>query len=235
MRIVAWNCRMGLAKKRRFLYALKPDLAIVPECSEDAAQLCYEDGYSTCWWGDKKSKGLAVLAAKPWTLEVGKPPTQKWVAPVMVNGPVPFLLIAVWACQVGKVKEVNYIGQVFEAVKRHQGWFSPRLPVLVSGDFNSNAIFDRGRKTRSHTAVVRMLEQKNILSAYHTFFSEEHGEETRPTYYFWHQRAKSFHLDYVFLPRKWITSVNNVTVGSYQKWRPASDHAPLIVDVSLDS
>jgi hypothetical protein len=80
MRIVVWNCRMGFSKKRDVLYALKPDIAVIPECSQDAAKVCADDGYSACWWGDKKHKGLAVIAAKPWILKAGNPPTQKWVA-----------------------------------------------------------------------------------------------------------------------------------------------------------
>lgn len=87
------------------------------------------------------------------------------------------------------------------------------------------------RKKRNHTAVVPMLEQKNLLSAYHAFFSEEHAEETRPTHYFWHRKSRPFHIDYVFLPHKWIPSAK-VTVGTYRKWRTLSDHVPLIVDFS---
>jgi len=40
MRIVVWNCRMGFDKKRDVLYALKPDVAVIPECSQDAVKLC---------------------------------------------------------------------------------------------------------------------------------------------------------------------------------------------------
>jgi hypothetical protein len=60
MRIVVWNCRMGFGKKRDILYALKPDISVIPECSQDAVNLCAGDGYSGCWWGDKKHKGLAL-------------------------------------------------------------------------------------------------------------------------------------------------------------------------------
>jgi len=131
------------------------------------------------------------------------------------------------------IRELNYIGQVFEAIRRHRRWFSDKLPTVVCGDFNSNAIFDHGRKARHNTAVVAMLKERNLSSAYHTFFSEQHGEETRPTYYFWHRRARPFHLDYVFLPDKWIPAVKNVAVGTYEEWRPVSVHMPLVVDLSL--
>jgi hypothetical protein len=75
-----------------------------------------------------------------------------------------------WACPVGQVKELNYIGQVFEAIKRPNKWFSDQLPTMICGDFNSNAIFDHARKKRNHTAVVEMLKQRNVLSAYRAFF-----------------------------------------------------------------
>lgn len=121
-----------------------------------------------------------------------------------MGGTANFLLLAVWACPVGHWKELNYIGHAFEAVKWHNRWFNHELQTVICGDFNSNAIFDHGRMKRNHTAVVTMLEDKNVLSAYHTFFSEELGAETEPTYYSWHRKSRPFHIDYVFLPREWI-------------------------------
>jgi hypothetical protein len=178
MRIVVWNCRMGFGKKRDVLYALKPDVAVIPECSQDAIKLCADDGYTGCWWGDKKHKGLAVIAAKPWILEVGKPPTQRWIAPVKVRGTTDFLLLAVWACPVGQVRELNYIGQVFEAIRGHKRWFSYGLPTVICGDFNSNAIFDHGRKKRNHTAVVAMLEQRGQRLSHLLFRRTWQGDKT---------------------------------------------------------
>lgn len=239
MRIVVWNCRMAFARKRELLFALKPDVAVIPECSRDAARACAGEGYSVCWWGDNKHKGLAVIAGVPWALDSGRSwarhPAQKWIAPVKVNGPTNFLLVAVWACPVGTVRELNYVGQLFQAVKRHKRWFSEGVPTVICGDFNSNAILDRGRKIMRHTAVVGMLAERNLLSAYHAFFSEEHGKETRPTHYLWHRESKPFHLDYIFLPRPWIQSLSEVSVGSYAQWRSWSDHMPVVVDFSLPS
>jgi exonuclease III len=223
---------MGLAKKRDLLYGLQPDLAVVPECSRATMRLCQEEGFETCWWGKNQNKGLGVIARKPWTLKPGPTPRQKWIASAWVRGPQEFLLIAVWACPIGRVREFNYVGQTYEALIRHPRWFADGRPVVVCGDFNSNTSLDPGRKIRKHSAVVDLLVRKGIVSAYHSFFSEQHGAETRPTYYFWHRQERPFHLDYIFLPCSWMELVTDVRVGAFPAWRGSSDHMPVWVDLA---
>jgi exonuclease III len=223
---------MGLAKKRDLLYGLQPDLAVVPECSRATMRLCQEEGFETCWWGKNQNKGLGVIARKPWTLKPGPTPRQKWIASAWVRGPQEFLLIAVWACPIGRVREFNYVGQTYEALIRHPRWFADGRPVVVCGDFNSNTSLDPGRKIRKHSAVVDLLVRKGIVSAYHSFFSEQHGAETRPTYYFWHRQERPFHLDYIFLPCSWMELVTDVKVGAFPAWRGSSDHMPVWVDLA---
>jgi exodeoxyribonuclease-3 len=216
VRIVVWNCRMAFAKKRGLLQNLRPDIAVIPECSRNSILACKEEGFGACWWGDNRNKGLGVLAAKPWTLEKERRPTQKWIAPVRVQGPLSFLLVAVWACPVDGGRERSYVGQIFEAVSRHPKWFAGGRPVVVCGDFNSNAIWDHSRKTGNHSAVVKLLRERNLCSVYHTFFAEEQGRETRPTYYFWHREDRRFHIDYIFAPAGWGTQIKSVEVGAYK-------------------
>jgi len=69
------------------------------------------------------------------------------------------------------------------------------------------------------------------VSAYHHFFSERPGEEKQPTHYFYHQKNRGFHIDYVFLPESWAKGVEKVEVGKYEEWAKVSDHVPLIVEV----
>ncbi len=242
---------MALGKKRELLYQLRPDIAVIPECSRDSMLACRQDGFDTCWWGENKHKGLGVLAAKPWALDAAYPagrlsgkrppaqqqsvqrqPIQKWIAPVKIRGPQDFLLLSVWACPVGSVREQNYVGQIYEAIMKHPRWFAEELPTVICGDFNSNTIFDPGRKKKTHSSVVQLLADRGLTSVYHEFFSERHGEETRPTYYFWHREERSFHIDYIFIPRTWMSRVVDFEVGVYGQWRPASDHMPIVVDIA---
>ena len=223
---------MALGKKRELLYHLRPDIAVVPECSRDSMLACKQDGFDTCWWGENQHKGLGVLAARPWTLEAECKPRQRWIAPVLVRGRCDFRLVCVWACPVGGQREKNYVGQIYEAIVRHPKWFAGPTPTVICGDFNSNTIFDPGRKKRTHSAVVELLAARGLISAYHGFFSEPHGAETRPTYYFWHRKERCFHIDYIFVPGSWMDRVVDFKIGTYKKWGPASDHVPLLVDIA---
>jgi exodeoxyribonuclease-3 len=234
MRIVAWNCRMGFANKRELLYNLRPDIAVISECSHDSMLVCKQDGFDSCWWGENKNKGLGVLARRPWALDCvgrrGLQPRQRWIAPVEVKGPLEFLLLAVWAGRVGDDKETNYVGQIHEAVVRHPNWFAGARPTVICGDFNSNTIFDHGRKRLTHSRLVQLLADRGLVSAYHSFFSEDQGKESRPTHYFWCREERPFHIDYIFLPVIW--GIRTCTVGTYKSWRPASDHVPIIVEAA---
>jgi endonuclease/exonuclease/phosphatase family metal-dependent hydrolase len=70
------------------------------------------------------------------------------------------------------------------------------------------------------------------VSAYHDFFGEEHGHESRATHYFQWNEAKPSHIDYCFVPRAWSGRIRSVTVGTYADWARDSDHRPLVVDVA---
>jgi hypothetical protein len=129
-----------------------------------------------------------------------------------------FLLLSVWACPVGGVREKNYVGQIYEAIVRHPKWFNGDVPTMICGDFNSNTIFDPGRKKRTHSTVVQLLAEKGLTSG--------------PTYYFWHRKERRFHIDYIFVPSSWIEFVIDFKVGTYKRWRPMSDHVPIMVDIA---
>ncbi len=145
MRIATWNCQMGLHKKMDALLALDLDVAVVPECSEKSVIAFRQRGLSALWFGSNPNKGVGILCRQKWTIRALPQPEQKWIVPVEVNSPTPFILIAVWACAVGASRKDRYIGQVYQALMAHPEWFNGN-PVVVAGDFNSNKIWDAKRE-----------------------------------------------------------------------------------------
>jgi len=181
MRIVVWNCKMGLSRKRHHLYGLRPDIAVIPECSQICLKLCLQDGFEGRWFGDNPHKGLGVLVAKPLHIRRSAKPRSKWVVPLEITGgPCDFLLIAVWTMLVKGNLARSYIGQLSEAVLNNPQWFAGKR-TIVCGDFNSNKIWDDKRDKANHSTVVSALEKHRLASVYHHFFSESQGQETQPT------------------------------------------------------
>jgi exodeoxyribonuclease-3 len=148
---------------------------------------------------------------------------------ITVKGPEPFTLIAVWACRVGKTEKDHYVGQVYKSLKAHPAWFQG--PVIVAGDLNSNTRWDEGGGVGGHADVVRMFGEYGLSSAYHAHFDEEQGAESRPTEYFFRHRDRPYHVDYIFIPKPWLSRLQTVEVGGYGQWSRLSDHCPVIVDV----
>jgi endonuclease/exonuclease/phosphatase (EEP) superfamily protein YafD len=240
MRIVVWNCKMALSRKRHHLYALRPDIAVIPECSQRCLKLCLQDGFEGRWFGNNPRKGLGVLVAKPFHIVRAQKPRSSWVVPLSITestggstsgSPRDFLLIAVWTMPVPGSHVKSYIGQLHQAIVNNPQWFVGK-PAIVAGDFNSNKFWDRRSETRNHSAVVSLLEKRRLASAYHHFFSELQGEETQPTYYFYHHKNRPYHIDYVFLPHHWVAQIQSVEVGSHAAWSKLSDHVPISVDVN---
>ncbi len=202
MRIVTWNSGMALAPKAPSLMSLKPDIAVIQECSKKSVDVLSHHGLSGLWFGSNLNKGVAVFCSKEWTLQSADELFGKWVIPVQVRGTVDFNLLAIWACPVGTKRADNYIGQVFRCLEEQSGWFR-NAPVVVAGDFNSNSQWDENRPGRNHTEVVRLFGGHGLISAYHTHHGEKQGAESRPTYYFYRHQDKPFHIDYVFVPKRW--------------------------------
>jgi endonuclease/exonuclease/phosphatase family metal-dependent hydrolase len=174
-----------------------------------------------------------VICRQDWPLLALPQPEQKWIAPFEVGAPAPFTLIAVWACRIGSRNVDNYIGQVYHALMEHPEWFG-HLPVILAGDLNSNKIWDAHRKVGNHSAVMKLLDERGLVSAYHEHFGEPQGEESRHTMFFFRRRDKTFHLDYIFIPRGWASRLRTAEVGDCETWLKLSDHCPVVVEVADD-
>jgi exonuclease III len=227
MRLVTWNCKLGLTKKLPFLMAFEPDIAVVQECAEVSISSLKDFFPSAIWVGENPRKGMGIFTRGHWKGSIIEKCTQRWIVPVQISGPMDFLLIAVWTQRVGNRHESNYIGQLYQALSEHPEWFG-KQPVVVCGDWNSNSIWDSQRRN-NHSTVVTLLERCGLVSAYHKHFGEAQGKETQSTHYFWHKRERGFHIDHMFVPENW--TIQSVTLGDFDTWATRSDHVPVIADL----
>jgi hypothetical protein len=141
-----------------------------------------------------------------------------------VSGEEEFILFAVWS-QNTKKQYYSYIGQIYLALQYYESLL--REPCMIVGDWNSNQIFDSIKRIGTHTEVVELLKEIGIESAYHYYFNEEQGKETRPTHYFRKDQSSPFHIDYLFASDSLLNRLSHIEVGSYERWIKHSDHTQI--------
>ncbi|MBK9321376.1 MAG: hypothetical protein IPM97_00200 [Bdellovibrionaceae bacterium] len=232
MRLVVWNCHQGLDKKAELLADLRPDIAIVPECANPLlpklASVLSKCGVTqSAWNGNNQQKGLGVFifnnAVKAESIEtLGG----KFSIKIDLDLAEKVSLIAVWTQNPG------YIEEAHKTVETYKKSLNERN-VIFAGDFNSNKIWDSSR-TLNHTALVdRLKNEFGLASAYHHHFGEDQGQEKRATLYFTYNEKKPYHIDYVFIPQKWLSKIKAVHVGEFKKWIHVSDHCPLVLEIDV--
>jgi exodeoxyribonuclease-3 len=243
MRIVTWNCNMALERKLDPLLALAPDIAVVCECAQPSRLRARAGpgwtGGEPVWVGQNPNKGLAVLTFNGYSARLCEPhhPSLRHIAPVRISGPVECNLLAVWAQNAsGGVTRKHQLGPLRRALVKYRDFLS-EPPVVLAGDLNNNAIWDRPGWRINHTTKVESLKRLGLVSAYHEIRGEAHGAESEPTLY-WRNRTRdgpTYHIDYVFLPVSWIARVKALSVGTFEDWCGSglSDHVPIVVDLDV--
>lgn len=238
MKIITWNCNMAFRRKMALLTRCKPDIVVIPECERpDRFQFEQFSGKpkDMLWHGDNPNKGLGVFSFSDYkfTLLTNHNPSFKTILPIEVrHGKMRFILFAIWANNTTEKKD-RYVEQVWKALHYYEDLLDRH--VILTGDFNSNSIWDHQHKVGSHSAVVRKLSEKGIQSVYHLFYKQEQGKEMHPTFFTYRHRDKPYHLDYCFASGYFIKRLKHVEVGSYEEWTAHSDHKPLIVEFDLNS
>ena len=229
MKIVSWNCNGAFRKKHEAVETLNPDLIIVQECEDPArstkAFRSWAGNY--VWYGHNKNRGIGVFARSELALL-----TLDWdddglelFLPCEIAGSL--TLLGVWT-KYANSPNFRYIGQLWKYMQLHKSTMCHR-PFLLCGDLNSNKCWDEWDRWWNHTDVVRELEEIGVHSVYHQFFSEEQGEETRPTLYLQRNPKKPYHVDYVFASSDIIGNCSLET-GMLNDWIYLSDHMPLVLE-----
>jgi exonuclease III len=238
MKLFTWNCAGAFRKKTGQLASFNPDLAVIQEC-ERPEKLLFPPDFrpaSMVWFGDQKAaKGVGVFGFSGLQVELAVDvydASIRYCAPLRVTGAWSFHLIAIWAMPHARPRVWSYVGQVCRALETYAAFIRGQ-DTLLAGDFNSNQIFDHRYRPCNHTSVVEQLAQDGIVSLYHEYFHEIHGQESQPTFYLTKKVTRPFHLDYFFAPTHWSQRVTRLTVGDFAEWRPWSDHCPIFVELDL--
>ncbi|MBK6365245.1 MAG: endonuclease/exonuclease/phosphatase family protein [Saprospiraceae bacterium] len=237
MKIITWNCQGAFRNKADAIFVHKPDILVIQEC-EYVDKLVFNQQFpqpdDVLWFGDNVHKGLCVFSYNGYSLSLSEHYNNelKFIAPVLAKGVHhECMLFAIWANNPGD-PEGRYVEQIWKAIEYYDDHLN-HPSCILTGDFNSNTIWDRPRRVGNHSAVVSKLAEKMIVSTYHSFFEQEHGKEKHPTFYLYRNREKPYHLDYCFLSLHLNEKVKNVEVGSFEQWKGLSDHVPVIVDIEV--
>ncbi len=234
MKIISWNCNMAFRKKAQLLTGLKPDILVLPECEQPEKMLAHthlNHPSSILWFGKNPHKGLAIIAYNGYQLRLqdGHNEDFQLIIPLEVSkNNFSINLFAIWANNPTD-KDGPYVEQVWKAVHFYEHLLLQKNCILT-GDFNSNTIWDKEHKEKSHSALVARLQSLDIHSCYHQYFKQQQGAEKDPSFYFYRHKDKTYHIDYCFASGPLIKRLKKMRLGSYEEWSPYSDHVPLIME-----
>jgi exodeoxyribonuclease III len=233
MRIITWNCQGAFRNKLDAVAHYAADILIVQECEslEKFQKNSYQYFKNATWYGENTSKGIGVFS-NTYSFEILDIHNTdfKTIIPISAtNGAIAYTLFAICAINTTTPKE-KYIEQVWKAIHYYTSLLTNKN-VILAGDFNSNAIWDRTSSIGNHSDVVAKLASYNIHSAYHVFFQQAQGQEMHPTFFHYRKKEKPFHLDYCFLSNNLLNKIKSVHIGDYKTWTAFSDHSPIIIDL----
>lgn len=231
MRVVTWNCNGAFRRKFDRLEAIDADILVVQEC-EDPSQSTAEYrawAGTHVWVGYGKNKGIGIFPRRGQKIERLVWPDHGFelFLPVRIDGNIDVL--GVWTQQATSSK-LSYIGQFWHYLQVHQSSLQPS--TIIAGDFNSNAIWDRPRRSWNHSDCIREMEGLGFRSLYHRLTGEEQGREAQPTFYLHRHLAKPYHIDFVFAHLDLLDGNSfGAWVGHADDWLAWSDHMPIAVDI----
>jgi exodeoxyribonuclease-3 len=248
MKIVTWNCNGALRNKLTQADTLKADVLVIQECEDPArsTEAYRQWAGNYLWVGDSKNKGIGVFPknnhrvdALTWsgTYSISglasAAPSHTWHSrdlkyflPFTINHHL--IALAVWT-KGNDIQAFAYVGQLWKYLQIHRNELA-KDNVIILGDLNSNAIWDKPDRWWSHSDVIRELAELKLHSIYHQQTGEAQGNEQQPTFFLQRNTAKPYHIDYAFAANNLLPHCQ-LEIGAMQDWLGCSDHLPLSLTV----
>lgn len=236
MRIVSWNCRIGgFRQKAAHMARLDPraDVLVVQEV-EQLERYSTLAGSCQPTFRDRAidprfpRRGIGVFSYTSAEIRAADTdqPNYCFRRYEVTVGELTFQLAAVWTYDTGR--RATAYRQAATALRQHAAWILGR-PTIVIGDFNANKSF----QGTVWCELAAELDALRLVSAYHSKMKEPLGAESIKTHFPRGSYGNATHLDYCFVPDRWVEHIQSVQIGRYEDWRAISDHAPLIVDLRV--
>ena len=239
MRIISWNCNKSFRTKVKLISQLQPDIAVIQECEdinnrvfEDEIQPNHKFHYST---GGIGKIGIGLLSYTDYKFKVDNSDLEEVYLNLdlgikcVAEGPAPVQLLGLWTGPHPDNDSIHYVHSVSTFLKKYSNWIKQNNTIIL-GDFNSNLTYDV-KNRKSHEIMLNIMDEAGLCSAYHTFFREDQGKETRPTFYFHKKNESTQHIDHIFIPKTLAGHIKNIEIGTYDAWGTHSDHVPFILDI----
>lgn len=242
MKIITWNCNGAFRKKYHLLEQYNADILIIQECEDPSKSTKeYKEWASDYLWiGKSKNKGLGIFANNQNRLKLlewsdintnYKNEQLESFIPCLINNK--YTLLGVWTKKANS-EVFGYIGQLWKYLQLHKDKLK-RDKVIISGDLNSNAIWDKWDRWWNHSDVVQELEEIEIKSLYHFQTNEKQSEESVATFYLQRKLEKSYHIDFAFLSNDLINENTKLSIEDRNIWLEHSDHIPIVFEFKEDS
>ena len=233
MKLISWNCNGAFRNKKYLFDEYEHDILVIQECENPSKLKEYESSNNNYLWiGNNKNKGLGIFCKNNISLKrlewsdintKYKNEQLESFLPCLINDEI--IIIGVWTKKANS-EVFGYIGQFWKYLQLHKDKLIDKKVIIV-GDFNSNAIWDKWDRWWNHTNVVDELHEIGIKSLYHIINKEEQGKETKPTFYLQRKLEKPYHIDYIFLSNNLIDDFVEIEIGAIEKWLNYSDHLPI--------
>ena len=220
----------ALRKKKPLALWGDPDIAILPESTKRATL----EKRNWQWIGStpKSGLGIATREGEATSLIRRVCEDEKWIGLMETRNPSPLTVVAVWACYSRSPRKTE-MGPVLKGIEEILSAVEGK-DAIIAGDFNNGAFWDKPGRADNFSELAKCFEDAGFVSAYHSFFNEELGQETRGTFYLRREQRNSYHIDYCFIPKKWISSIRSIEVGGYRDWIEFSDHMPITLDIGTE-